>query len=100
MGPPAESEYAVEPVGVADDQPVGFEGADILLVHISLEIDHARDLGFVDDDVVQSFVRAYGLAGAHQVAMQHAARDHALLAVQRALQFRIKLIERDGGQKA
>ena len=53
-----------------------------------------------DDDVVQRFVRFDGFSVAHQFAVQHAPRHYALLAAESALQLRIELIERDGGQES
>ena len=46
IGPPAESEYAVEPVGVAMISPSALNVLTILRIHVRLQIDHARDLGF------------------------------------------------------
>ena len=86
--------------GRGDDQPVRLKGADELLIHVRLQVDHAGDLGLSDDDVVQRLVRLERLAAAHQFPVQHFARHHALLAAKGPLQLRIKLIQRDGGQES
>ena len=84
---------------MATISPSALKLLTILRVHVGFQIDHARDFGFGDDDVVQRFVGLHRFSVAHQVAMQHAPRHHALFAAERAFQLGIKLVQSDGGQE-
>ena len=76
MGPPAESEYAVEPVGVAQDDSVRGVAADLFLVRtdVDTEPDHARKAALVQNRVVEGQVRAVAAAVAiHDSRLEHEA---------------------------
>ena len=62
-----------------DDQTIGLVGGDEVVVHVSVEIDHAGQFRFGNDYVVEGGISADGFAIANQLAIHHAAAADAML---------------------
>ena len=86
--------------GRGDDEAIGFVGANELLVHVRVQIDHAGDGGFGQHGVVEGFVGGHHLPAAHHFGGQQLALGDAVLAAEGALQLGVQLVDGDGGQEA
>ena len=53
IGPPAESEYAVDPVGVLDNQPISPKLRHELSLNGKFEFDHASERSLADHHVIE-----------------------------------------------
>src|SRR6185437_478488 len=86
--------------GRRDDQPVSFIGGHEVIVDMSIEIDHARQLRFRNDDIVQRRIASDGPALADEFAIDHATEADTVLATQRAFKIGEEVLNRDGGEEA
>ena len=60
-----------------------------MIVHMRIQVDHARQLRFSDHHIIQCGIAADNFAIPDHLAIDHAPPADAVLAPQRALQLRI-----------
>ena len=86
--------------GRGDDEAVGFIRRDEVIVDIRIQIDHAGEFGFGDDDIIESRVSTDSLPIAADFAIDHAAPSDAMFAAQCAVELGIKILHLNGSKEA
>ncbi len=86
--------------GSGDDETVGLVGGDEVVVDVCVEIDHAGEFGFGDDDVIEGGIGADRFAVAPEFAIDHAAAADAMFAGDGAFQFGVEFFFANGGEEA
>ena len=100
IGPPADSAYAVEPVGELTIRPSARHLGDEVAVDLDAQLDHAGARAAADDDVVEREALEDARAVALDVALEHGALLVLEIAGQDGCERALVLAQADVGDEA